>query len=289
MKRALRALWAAWTCVGPVRAGSVGQAVPVGDVLWALPWLGVLLGIAWTILFAGTWRVFGESLTGLRLVPALAVLLGDLVLTGRFLMAGVRATEALALGDDDRLDCRRPDITAVGAIAAIALVLGTYVLLLAIPKGIEWWPADWRHHLHWAYPRPIFRPLVLAPAWTCWAMVLAAGMGRAKAGTEDGADAGGRGGNELLDRLAGQAVPSQIFLGFVPAAVISAIYASRDGNLVIGLGVALIVFVCVYATAMAASLRWRGQNGVTILAAGLVGRAAFLLCWLFLGRALHGW
>ena len=218
-------------------------------------------------------------------------------------------TESLTYRDDRLLDNRRRDITAVGVFAAIVLVLAAYVTLLAIPKGVEWWPADWRHHLHWMYPRPVFRPLLLMPIWMCWSMVLAAGMGRARAQSQAGIDprtvnevagdpsqesagvsgTAGRGTQGPASRLAGQATPAQIFVGFLMAAAFTAIYASRDKNLVIGLGVALVVFLCAYIAAMAAALRWRGQNAVTILATGLAGRTAFVLCWLFVGRALHGW
>lgn len=323
--RAVRALWGAWMCVGSSR-GKV-PAVPVGDVLWALPWVGLILGLGWTALFAVAWRLFGEYPVGLRLVPVLLVVAADLSVTGRFSMAGVRVIESLAYRDDHLLRPRR-DITAVGTIAAVVLVLATYAMLLAIPKGIEWWPADWRHSLHWMYPRPVFRPLLLVPVWACWSMVLAAGMGRARRpetgelGTKQGetaaADAETRGRKDAEKRrvaclergdghedresalvqqsadgpaglLAGRATPAQIFVGFLPAAVLTAIYASRDKNLVIGLGVALVVFLCAYVAAMATALRWRGQNGMTILATGLAGRTAFLLCWLFIGRALHGW
>lgn len=279
LARALHALWAAWTCIGPSPATT--PATSASDVLWALPWLGMIVGVVWTVLFAGAWRTFGEYPAGLRLVPVLVIVAADLVLTGSFLIAGVRIIESLAYQDDGLLSTSRKDITIVGVLAVVVLVLTTYATLLAIPKGVEWWPADWRHHLHWAYPRPIFRPLLLMPIWACWSMVLAAGIGRAR--MEQPADA------RPLDRLAGQATPSHIFAGFLPAAVLTAVYASRDKNLVIGLGVAWVVFVCVYVAAMALALRWKGQTGVTILATGLIGRMAFMLCWLFIGRVMHGW
>jgi hypothetical protein len=279
--RALRALRAAATCVGLARQGTQTYGVPAADVLWALPWLGLILGLAWSAVFAVAWRLFGEYPVGLRLVPDLAVVIADLLLTSCFTMAGVRMLESLASRDDSLLNNHRKDITAAGVLAAIVLILVTYATLLAIPKGIEWWPADWRRHLHWMYPRPIFRPLVVMPMWACWSMVLAAGIGRARPEPI--------GAPNLLDKLAGQATPSHIFLGFLPAALLTAVYASRDKNPAIGFGIALVVFLCVYVAAMAAALRWRGQTGVTILAAGLVGRVAFVLCWLFIGRVLHGW
>ena len=276
IRRASDALWVAWASVGPVTAGRV---VPASDILWALPWLGLLLGFAWTVIFAGAWRMFGEY-GSLRLVPVLAIVVGDCLLSGRFLMAGVRATESLASRDDRQLSMSRPEIYAIGAVTAALLLLVLYGLLLAVPTGVEWWPTGWRWHLRRLYPRPVFRPLVLMPLWACWGMVLASGIGRAR-GDAEGEDPAGR--------IAGQATPRQIFLGFLPAAAISAVYCSRDGNLVIGLAISLVVFVCVYVTAMAAALRWRGQNAVTILVSGLVGRTAFLLCWLFVSRAVHGW
>lgn len=279
-RRILRACWAAWAAFGPVRPGPLGQAVPASDVLWALPWLGFGLGIVWTVLFASAWRMFGEY-DGLRLAPVLAVVVGDCLLSGRFLMAGIRAVESIANRDDRQLNLSRTEICAVGVVAAIALVLVLYSLLLSVPTGVEWWPTGWRWHLRRLYPRPVFRPLVLMPLWACWSMVLASGIGRARADAAEDSDPAGR--------IAGKASPRQIFLGFVPAALASAIYCSRGGNLVIGLAVSLIVFLCVYVAAMAAALRWNGQSAVTILLAGLVGRTAFLLCWLFIGRAVHGW
>ncbi len=292
-------LWAAWACIGPIRPGPLARTAPAGDVLWALPVLGLVQGVLWTVLFAGAWRIFGEYPVGLRLVPVLVLLLADLFMAGRFTMAGVRAVETLAYHDDALLSSRRRDITAIGTIAAVVIVLATYALLLAIPKGIEWWPADWRHHLHWMYPRPIFRPLLLVPMWTCWSMVLAAGTGRAllrPRDTDDPIDVSSTVDDESqpemhdpASNLAGRATPAQIIIGFLPAMVLTAVYASRDMNMVIGMGVSLVVFLFAYLAAMAAALRWRGQTGITILAAGLVGRMAFLACWLFIGRALHGW
>lgn len=276
VRRGLLALWAAWAAIGPVRAS---RPVPAADLLWALPGLGLLLGLVWTGIFAAAWRMFGEY-SSLRLVPVLAIVVADCLLSGRFLMAGVRATESLASRDDRQLSMSRPEILAVGAVAAGLLVLVLYGLLLAVPTGIEWWPSDWRWHLRRLYPRPVFRPLVLMPLWACWGMVLASGIGRARGSAE---------GDDPAGLIAGQATPRQIFLGFLPAAAISAVYCSHDGNLVIGLAVSLVVFLCVYVTAMAAALRWQGQCAVTILLSGLVGRTAFLLCWLFISRAVHGW
>lgn len=279
--RAFHALWAAWTCIGPARPSPAAMALPPRAILWALPWLGLILGLVWTLLFAGAWRTFGEYPAGLRLVPMLAVVLTDLLLTGRITMAAVRVIESHIYNDENLLQPRRRDITSVGVFAAVSLILATFVLLVAVPKGIEWWPADWRQHLHWVYPRPIFRPLVLMPMWACWSMVLAAGIGPARPADSDAP--------APLDRLAGRATPGQIFAGFLMPAALTAVYASRDMNLVIGLGIALVVFVSVYIAAMTFALRWRGQTGTTLLATALTGRLAFILCWLFVGRALHGW
>jgi hypothetical protein len=273
-------LWAAWASCGPVRPGPLGQAVPARDILWALPWLGLGLGWVWTVAFASAWRMFGEY-AGLRLVPVLAIVVADCLLSGRFTLAGVRAVESLAGGKKQRLEMSRTDITIVGVLAAVVLVLALYGLLLAVPTGVEWWPGGWRWHLRRLYPRPVFRPLILMPMWACWAMVLACGIGRA------GSDAPQS--NDPAGRIAGRATLGQVFLGFLPAAILSAVYCSRSGNVVIGLGVSLVVFVCVYVAAMLAALRWNGQSAGTILLAGLVGRTSFLLCWLFVGRAVHGW
>jgi hypothetical protein len=279
-RRVFRGLWAAWASCGPVRPGLFGQAVPARDILWALPWLGLGLGWVWTVLFASAWRMFGEY-GGLRLVPVLTIVVADCLLSGRFIIAGVRAVEALADREDRQLRMSRSDIGMVGALAAVVIVLVLYGLLLAVPTGVEWWPGGWRWHLRRLYPRPVFRPLVLMQMWACWSMVLACGIGRARPDAADDADPAGR--------IAGKATLRQIFLGFLPAAILSAVYCSRSGNVAIGLGVSLVVFVCVYVTAMLAALRWNGQSAGTILLAGLVGRTSFLLCWLFMGRAVHGW
>ncbi len=279
-RRVAGAFWAAWASCGPVRPGPLGQAVPARDILWALPWLGLGLGWVWTVLFASAWRMFGEY-GGLRLAPVLAIVVADCLLSGRFVMAGIRAAESLSEGDDRRFQLSRSDISIVGVLAAVVIVLALYGLLLAVPTGVEWWPGGWRWHLRRFYPRPVFRPLVLMQMWACWSMVLACGIGRARPDAPQGDDPAGR--------IAGKATLGQIFLGFLPAAILSAVYCSRGGNMVIGLGVSLVVFLCVYVTAMLAALRWNGQSAGTILLAGLVGRTSFLLCWLFMGRAVHGW
>lgn len=72
-----------------MRPGPVSAAVPAGDVLWALPCLGLGLGLLWTVIFAATWKLFGEY-GSLRLIPALSIVVADCLLSGRLLMAGVR-------------------------------------------------------------------------------------------------------------------------------------------------------------------------------------------------------
>jgi len=273
---------AAWAGIGPVRPPRAGWRED--RALWALLAIGLILGILWTCVFAGAWRFFGER-QGLRLVPALAVLVLDLLVSGRFLLAGVRVVEWLAGPDESRREGHRGGISVVGALAAALLVVGSYAILLALPRGVAWWPSDWRWHLRWVYPRPIFRSLVLMPIWACWSMVLAAGVGgRSKAPAPDPAGTG-----EAAGRLAGKAGLRHIFGGFLPATCLTAIYCSRDGDLVVGLAVSLVVFVTVYVTAVAAARLCRGQNGTTLLFCGLVGRTAFVLAWLRIGWHVHGW
>ena len=48
-----------------------------------------------------------------------------------------------------------------------------------MPVAAPWYPSpdDWRHYFVFMYPAPVYRPLVLAPLWGRWALLLAATVG----------------------------------------------------------------------------------------------------------------
>jgi len=273
--RILRCLLAAWSVFGPARPV---LSVEPRDVLWALPAAGLALGVLWAWVFACTWRLFGEA-QGLRIVPALAVLSFDLIVSGRLWVATVEVLSGFFGRFVSRSDADRTAL--VRSFLAALFVLGGFALLLALPRGIAWWPSDWRWHLRWMYPRPIFRPLVLMPLWTCWGIVLASGVGGPSSEIRDDEDA--------ASMLIGKARLRHIFGSFLLAVALTAIYCSKEGNLAIGVVVGLAVFVVVYSAAALLAFVRKGQTPSGLLTCGFLARSTFVLAWLIVARVVHAW
>jgi len=256
------------------RAGAFSLAIP-----WIVP-LGFVIGLVWTGLFKAAWRIYGET-AGMRVIPALTIVLMECLLTGPFLALGLARTIDLLAGTRPL----RPESTSnsaplspVGTLTLCLTVLCEWVLIVSVPAISPWWPSidDWRHHFSFLYPAPVYRPLLLAPLWGRWAILLAATVGR----TARHADA------ETMAFCSAMSPGRLLRHAILPLAVTS-IYLSRDGNLLIGVVVGLLVFALTYLICVAMARRGGGQTRQTLFAAAQFAQLVFLALYRAFWPLIH--
>lgn len=230
---------------------------------WIVP-VGLLIGLAWVGLFRGSWKLYGEGdVQGLRLIPALALVLLEMLVTGRLLVfAAARAADDARIG----IESSQP-LSARGTVVMLAVAMTQWALIVSIPHWSPWWPTpdDWRSTFNFLYPRPIYRPLLLAPLWGRWALLLAASVGR----TANHAD-------PLTAAVCASATPSRVLRNAIAPLLLSCIYFSRERNFLIGGLIGLGVLAISYLTAVILSIRCGGQTRTTIFATGQIAQLAFL-------------
>ncbi len=234
---------------------------------WIVP-LGLVLGLIWTAVFRLTWRVYGET-ANMALVPAFAVVLLECILTGRLLVMGAtRTAEQITRNGDANVDAGPlMPLSAIGALVLCMTVLAHWIFLVSLRDLTTWWPsdADPRHYFNFLYPRIIFRPLILAPIWGRWGILLATTVGR----PTPHADAA----TTVIGRVMG---PRRLLLQTLLPVILTTIYFSREQNRFIGLVMSLLVFAATFLASVAFARRCGGQTRHTIFAAGLVAQLAFL-------------
>ncbi|HUN80430.1 MAG TPA: adenosylcobinamide-GDP ribazoletransferase [Phycisphaerae bacterium] len=249
----------------------------------APPWFiifGILTGLAWAGLFKGTWRLFGE-IGSIRVIPPLAVVLLECLLTGPYLALGLARTIHLLTSSRPRspaLDLADP-LSPVGTLILCLTVLASWVLIVSIPAISPWWPSydDWRYHLRRFYAAPVYRPLLLAPLWGRWTILMAATIGR----TLPTAD-------RATQALCSAMRPGKLlYLAIVPLSLTS-IYMSRERNYVTGIIVGLLVFVITYLVSVVMARRGGGQTRQSLYAAGQIGQLAFLGLYRLFWPLIHG-
>ena len=247
--------------------GKVPGGASVAAVHWLVPG-GLLIGLAYVGLYRASWRIFGE-VAGVRLMPALAIWLLDVVLCGLPLLLGAARTV-------DRWGERGENPTAspsrlgqAGTIGLLVLLILKLVLWTALSPGIAGWPADWRRYFNFAYPRPVLRPLILAPMWGRWGLILAASIGRT-APAEGGPIAG----------LSGARSPAVVLGWFVPVLALTAVYCGRHGRWMIGCIIGLAVLGVTFLFAVVSARRFSGHTRYTVYAAALLSEASFLIFYL---------
>jgi len=247
---------------------------------WFIP-IGLAIGLLWVGIFRATWRLYGEEVTSLRLVPAVAVLSVDVVFTGYCLFTGLVTTVNALTG---RRHAREPEdesAPALGLPAIMALFLAIaleLVLLSALRTGAGWWPTDFRRHFNFAYPRLIYRPLLLAPLWGRWAILLAASVGRVASRCHPSAVG-----------LSAALSPSIVLIGFLPPLALTAAYCSRSGNIIIGTIIALVVLGLTFVSSVIIARRGGGQTRRSMLAAGKIAELIFLAAFVCTSRYIRGW
>ena len=236
---------------------------------WFVP-TGVLIGLIYAGVYRGAWRQFGEVAYGLRLVPAAAVWLLDAAFFGLLLYLGAAATvRRFSSGlDSCSLDGGGP--RSAESMALAVLVLLKLVLLVAVPHGILGWPGsgDWRSHLNWMYPRPYYRPLILAPIWGRWAMLLVGSIGRLR----EGEDA-------RWSAFCGSLSAGRVLAWMVPVTVLTSVYCGRHGRWMLGVIISLVVLAITYLYGVLAARTLGGQDRESIRAGGLVAELTFLIVY----------
>ncbi|MFQ6049048.1 MAG: hypothetical protein ACE5K7_06760 [Phycisphaerae bacterium] len=247
---------------------------------WFLP-LGLLVGLAWVTVFAVCKRQFRQE-TALHVMPALAVVVVDGLLLGHGLLVGLAHSVERAVGargTGSQADAQRQAIDAVGMLVLILSVAVLLLCLMSLPAGRLWWPGrgDPRRYLNWAYPSPVYRPLLLCPLWGRWAVLLAAMVGPSSS----------RAGSELTG-LSRALSPMRVLMLFTVPWFLTAIYCSRQRNLVIGTIISLIVLTVSYLTSVVLAYRNAGQSRQSVLAAGAIAQMSFLVTYLAFAWRIHG-
>lgn len=242
--------------------------------------MGFLVGLAWVGVFRVTWRIYGE-VGGVRVIPALAIVLVECLVTGPFLSLGLARAAHLLTGAKPLVastDPRAP-LSPVGTLVLGLTLLTEWVLIASIPAQTPWWPSveDWRSRFNFMYPTPLYRPLLLAPVWGRWGMLLAACVGRTA-----------RGADEAIVAFCESMRPARLFRQAVIPVVLTSIYSAREGNFMIGFIMALLVFAVTYLVAMIMARRGGGQSRQTLFASGQIAQLAFLGVYRAMWPLIHG-
>jgi hypothetical protein len=245
---------------------------------WVVP-LGVFIGLAWVGVFRISWRVYGEA-GNIRVIPALAMVLVECLLTGPFLALGLARTAHLLTGATPLAPAGDPKapLSPVGTLVLCLTLLTEWVLIASIKVETPWWPSleDWRSNFNFMYPTPVYRPLLLAPIWGRWGILLAASIGRTA-----------RGADNAVVGLCESMHPARLLRQSILPVVLTAIYSARGGNFMIGPIMALLVFAATYIVAVIMAHRGGGQSA-DALAAGQVAQLAFLAVYRAMWPFIHG-
>jgi hypothetical protein len=242
--------------------------------------LGFLTGLIWTGWFSFLWWKFGQ-IERIRVIPALGVLLLDVTFLGYTFFRGTILTvqEILNCPRTNRKDSSglqyQPNLTST--LAVVLLLLTKFGLIVSIPTTPLWWPSDWRQHLMWMYPETVYRPLLLAPMWASWGMLLAAAVGRVSENRSAPVAALGR-----------AVTPTIILSWFVALTVGTAIYCSHHGNVMVGVILSLLVLGVTFSAAALVAQRLGGQTEHSVYAAGQLAQLSFLTGFLAFGPYVFG-
>jgi hypothetical protein len=256
-----------------------GEAVP--DFARWFVLTGFVIGLAWAGGFRLVWRLYGET-GGLRIAPSLAIVLLESLFTGALLALGLARSAVLLTGGRSAspagLDSSAP-LPAVGTLVLFLVILSQFAMILAVRATPGWWPPpeDWRSTFNFMYPQPIYRPLLLAPIWGRWGILVAATIGR----TAPHADA-------VTAALSKSMRPGRLLLHALVPMLLTAIYCSRSKNYMTGVLIGLLVFGVTYVAAVAFARRGDGQTRQSMYAAGQVAQVSFLIIYLGSWRLIDG-
>jgi hypothetical protein len=264
-------------------SSSPPQFVPALQARDPIPWIvpvGICTGILWAAIFRFTWRLYGET-ANLRIIPALAIVLLETLLTGPYLALGLARTVHLLTGNTPLRSEHDPaaPLSPIGTLMLCLTVLAQWVLIASVPTINPWYPMpqDWRSWFSFMYPAPIYRPLILAPLWGRWALLLAAGVGCM-----------GKYADTQIVALSATLRPGRILKNAIIPLSLTAIYCSRDQNLLTGVIIGLLVFATTYAVAVLLARRGAGQSRQSLYAAAQFAQLSFLLFYRAFWRQIHG-
>jgi hypothetical protein len=234
---------------------------------WPIVPIGLLIGLIWVGTFRGSWRIFGD-MGGLRLLPALAIIGFDVLVLSRCLFLAL-TNWASVERDEDSPNPSEP-IAAWPAMVVVIALVSEFTLVLSLPHLQGWWPSshDWRSWFNWMYPYPLYRPLLLAPIWGRWGILVALCMGRAAADADP-----------LTRSYVGSMRPIHLFGHSILPVALTTIYCSRGGNFVTGPMIAVIILAATVLFATIATHQRGGQTRTTALATGLVTQIVFLIVY----------
>lgn len=247
---------------------------------WIVP-LGLVIGLAWVGVFRLTWRVYGE-VGNIRVIPALSIVLIECLVTGPFLALGLSRTAHLLTGSKPLTAMTDPKapLSPVGTLVLCLTLLSEWALIASIPAFSPWWPSqdDWRSYFNFMYPTPVYRPLLLAPIWGRWGILLAACIGRTARGVD---------GTTLA--FCQSMRPTRLLRESILPVALTSIYFTREGNFLIGMIMSLVIFAVTYMVAVVMARRGGGQSRQSLFAAGQVAQLAFLAAYRAMGPLIHGW
>jgi hypothetical protein len=280
----LRGAREALSLLVPIAPPATASTAPLSardadPIPWIVP-LGVVTGILWAASFRFSWRLYGET-ANLRIIPALTLVLMETLLTGPFLALGLARTVHLLTGRTP-LRCehdREEPLSPLGTLALCLTVLSQWALIASVPTINPWYPMpqDWRSWFSFMYPAPIYRPLILAPLWGRWAILLAASIGCV-----------GKYADEQIVSLSTSLRPGRLLRHSLIPLILTAIYCSRDQNFLTGAIIGLLVFAMTYVVTVLLSRRGGGQSRQSIYAAAQIAQLSFLLFYRAFWRQIHG-
>ena len=248
-------------------------------VHWLVP-MGLICGLLWTSWFSFIWWKFGE-IERLRVLPSLAVVLLDVALIGYPMFKGAILTiqHLIESPSPDATPAQRESLhtTLPVLMALLLLVMVKFGLCLSIPTTPVWWPSDWRQAWMWLYPETVRRPLLLAPLWGAWGILMAGSVGRAASHAP-----------AAVAELGRAARPAVILGWFIPLVFVTGSYCSHHGNFMTGVILSFIILAVTFAGSAFAARRLGGQTFSTILAAGQLAQLSFLTGFLAFGPYVFG-
>lgn len=277
-QRLIRGLREALGLLTPTPLASGDMRMVSLAIGWIVP-IGLATGIVWAALFRVSWRLYGET-ANMRVLPALVIVLVECLLTGPFLALGLaRTMHLLTSASPHRSQTHDEEpLSPVGSLALVLAILAQWVLLVSVPNATPWYPSqtDWRHPFVWLYPAPIYRPLVLAPIWGRWAILLAASIGRAAPQAD-----------RRTVALSESISPSTLLGHLVLPMGLTSLYCSRDQNLLTGVIIGLIVFATTYVVSIAFARRGGGQTRHSLFATAQVAQLTFLMLYRAFWPLIH--
>jgi hypothetical protein len=130
----------------------------------------------------------------------------------------------------------------------------------------------------WMYPETVYRPLLLAPIWASWGLLLGAAVGRVSENPTAPVTALGR-----------AVSPRIILTWFVVLTACTAVYCSHHGNIMVGVLLSLIVLGVTFLGSAFAAQRLGGQTEHSIYASGQLAQLSFLTGFLAFGPYVFGY